>query len=388
MKPIPLSRVNEILLFIALLTVVLFYGKEIFILIIFSAFLAMLMTPLSNKLESWGVSRVFSTLISILVIIIIISLVLTLISAQIVTLTHDLPKIQQKLEEFISLTSSWVQNTFGISPEQQIEALQEQTKNAISSAGSYLTGIVTGLVTLIGGFMLILVSAFLFLLQREKYENFFVLLYKDEKREDAKVIISKVSKIAQQYLAGRAISIIILTVFYTIGLLIIGVKNAFLLSAIAAIVTFIPYVGPIIGGLLPIFMALVTEDSFGPALGVVIVIGLAQLFDNYFIEPYVVGGNVNVSPFFTIFILIVGGLIWGIAGVILFLPLLGMVKIVFDNVQGLYPYAYLIGDQSDSSGSSRIWKKIKSIFKKNGDENGNSNGNGNGNGYYPASGPR
>ncbi|NJK95971.1 MAG: AI-2E family transporter [Bacteroidales bacterium] len=64
-------------------------------------------------------------------------------------------------------------------------------------------------------------------------------------------MIAKISKIAQQYLAGRAISIIILTIFYTIGLLVLGIKNAFLLSAIAAIVTFIPYVGPIIGGLLP-----------------------------------------------------------------------------------------------------------------------------------------
>ena len=212
--------------------------------------------------------------------------------------------------------------------------------------------------------MLVLVFTFLFLLHREKYENFFVLMYKDEKREDAKLIIAKISKIAQQYLAGRAISIIILTIFYTIGLLILGIKNAFLLSAIAAIVTFIPYVGPVVGGLLPIFMALVSNDSFGPALGVVVVISLAQLFDNYFIEPYVVGGNVNVSPFFTIFILIVGGLVWGIAGVILFLPLLGMLKIVFDNVEGLYPYAYLIGDQNGDSGTSRIMKKIKGFFRK------------------------
>lgn len=368
MKRLSISQINDNLLFFILLTVVLYFGRDILILTVFSIFLAMLMTPVSNKLESWGVSRVFSTLISVFLIVISIMAVLSLITAQIVTLTEDLPQIQKRLEEFITSIQGWVENQFGMSPEQQIKALKEQTKNTINSAGSYLTGIVTGIVTLFGGFMLVLVFTFLFLLHREKYENFFVLMYKDEKREDAKAIISKVSKIAQQYLSGRAISIIILTIFYTIGLLILGIKNAFLLSAIAAIVTFIPYVGPVIGGLLPIFMALVSNDSFGPALGVLIVISLAQLFDNYFIEPYVVGGNVNVSPFFTIFILIVGGLVWGIAGVILFLPLLGMIKIILDNVEGLYPYAYLIGDQNGDGESNGIMKKLKGLFKKKGKE--------------------
>ncbi len=364
MKRLSLTQINDNLLFFILLSVILYFGRDVLILLVFSVFMAMLMTPVSNKLESWGVNRTFSTISSVLLIIVVISLVLLLITAQVISLTEDLPRIQQRLEEFISASQGWVEDKFGISPEQQIKALKEQTKSTISSAGSYLTGAVTGIVTLLGGFMLVLVFTFLFLLHREKYENFFVLMYKDEKREDAKLIIAKISKIAQQYLAGRAISIIILTIFYTIGLLILGIKNAFLLSAIAAIVTFIPYVGPVVGGLLPIFMALVSNDSFGPALGVVVVISLAQLFDNYFIEPYVVGGNVNVSPFFTIFILIVGGLVWGIAGVILFLPLLGMLKIVFDNVEGLYPYAYLIGDQNGDSGTSRIMKKIKGFFRK------------------------
>jgi predicted PurR-regulated permease PerM len=340
----------------------MYFGREVLIMIVFSGFLAMLMAPLARKMENVGISRVFSTLLSVLIIVIVISAVLMLITAQIVTLTEDLPNIQNRLEELITGIQTWVEKQFGISPQQQLVALKTHAKNTISSAGSYLTGLVSGIVTFIGSFTLVLVFTFLFLLHREKYENFFVLLYNDEKRDEAKLIMDKVSKIAQQYLAGRAISIIILTIFYTIGLLILGIKNAFLLSAIAALLTFIPYVGPVIGGVLPFFMAVVSENSFGPALGVIIVISLAQVFDNYFIEPYVVGGNVNISPFFTIFILIIGGLLWGIAGVILFLPLLGMVKIFLDNIEGLYPYAYLIGDQKDSSGSKEIWKKFKALF--------------------------
>jgi hypothetical protein len=163
--------------------------------------------------------------------------------------------------------------------------------------------------------------------------------------------------------AGRLISIFILAVLYIVGFIIIGLKNGIILGAIAAIFTFIPYVGPFIGGLVPFFMAVVS-GSFNIAFWVVVVITLAQLFDNYFIEPYFVGGAVNISAFFAIFILILGGVIWGIAGVILFLPMLGIVKIVFENVEGLHPFAYLIGDQEDALASTKIWSRIMGLFRQ------------------------
>jgi len=134
-----------------------------------------------------------------------------------------------------------------------------------------------------------------------------------------------------------------------------------LLSVLAAIVTFIPYIGPALGGFVPFFMAIVS-GFYHQAFWVVVIISLAQLFDNYFIEPYVVGGSVNISPFFAIFILIVGGVIWGIAGVILFLPLLGIVKIICENVESLQPYAYLIGDQKEKSAPEEMWNRIRKWF--------------------------
>lgn len=189
------------------------------------------------------------------------------------------------------------------------------------------------------------------------------MLYREDKKNEGRKVIGKISKIAQQYLGGRLISIVILAVLYVIGFSIIGLKNGLLLSAIAAIMTFIPYVGPFLGGFVPFFMAIVS-GSFNQAIWVTVIITLAQLFDNYFIEPYVVGGSVNISPFFTIFILILGGVVWGIAGVILFLPMLGILKIVFENIEGMEPYAYLIGDQKKSSPQDQILGKVKNLFRK------------------------
>jgi predicted PurR-regulated permease PerM len=363
LKPWPITRINSVMLFFILLIVILHFGREFFVLITFSGFLAMLMTPVSNKLEKTGIPRVYSTLLSVMVIVIVITAFLLLISAQIAVFSEDLPKIQSKFEELVSNIQAWIENQLGISYQQQASTIKEQSKNALGNVGGFLTSIIKGTTALIGSVILVLVFLFLFLLHREKYENFVLLLYKDEKRDEAKIVINKISKIAQHYLTGRAISMTLLAILYAIGLLIIGLKNAILLSLVAAAITFVPYVGPFIGGLVPFFMAIVTGNSFTLAIEVVIVIVVTQTFQNYFIEPYVVGGSVNISPFFTILILILGGIIWGVAGIVLFLPLLGVIKIIFENAEGLQPYAYLIGDQKESSAPSKIWDKAKKVFK-------------------------
>ena len=200
-------------------------------------------------------------------------------------------------------------------------------------------------------------------MQRTKYEKFVLMLYKEEKRNKAKDMIDRISQVAQQYLTGRLVAACIMGILFLIGFLIIGLKNSVILALIVAIMTIIPYVGALIGGLVPFFISII-DGSFNQSIWVVIIILLVNTIDHYFIEPYVVGGSVNISPFFTIFVLILGGIIWGIPGIILFLPLSGILKIVFENVQGLQPYASLIGDQRDFSEHRNTWAQIKGIFSR------------------------
>jgi predicted PurR-regulated permease PerM len=189
------------------------------------------------------------------------------------------------------------------------------------------------------------------------------MLSPEDKRDETNEMINKISKIAQQYLTGRIVAAFIIGILYIIGFSIIGLKDGLILSAIAALVTIIPYVGALLGGLIPFFMTFI-NGTLEQSLWVVIIISLVNIIDHYFIEPYIVGGSVSISPFFTILILILGGVIWGLAGIILFLPLLGILKIIFENVEGLQPYAYLIGDQRTTSAHAEIWSKIKALFSK------------------------
>jgi predicted PurR-regulated permease PerM len=360
MLPHPgLARLNKILLFAILISIVLYFGRDFFKLISFAGLLAMLMTPVANKLENRGISRVFSSVISVLIIVAVFSGAIVLLSAQIGNIGKELPLILLRYEEIKLDIQSWINDSLGVSTQQ----LRVHASDVFRNAGSFLGEMVKGTVTFIGSLLLVLVFIFLFLMQRNKYKNFVVMLYKEEKRDEAREMIEKIGKVAQQYLTGRLVAACIMGVLFLIGFWIIGLKNAVVLSLIVALMTVIPYVGALIGGLVPFFISII-DGSFNQSIWVVIIILAVNVIDHYFIEPYVVGGSVNISPFFTIFVPILGGLIWGIAGIILFLPLSGILKIVFENVESLQPYASLIGDQRESSETKNIWSNLKGMFSR------------------------
>jgi predicted PurR-regulated permease PerM len=85
-------------------------------------------------------------------------------------------------------------------------------------------------------------------------------------------------------------------------------------------------------------------------VGIIVTYGIVQFLQTYLLEPLVVGAEVNIHPLFTIIGIVVGELVWGIPGMILAIPLLGIVKIVCDNVEPLKPYGYLIGEERKRKG--------------------------------------
>jgi predicted PurR-regulated permease PerM len=130
-----------------------------------------------------------------------------------------------------------------------------------------------------------------------------------------------------------------------IGFMTLGVDHAVLFALLAAILNIIPYIGVIVGGLFPVMIVLVTQDNSWIALGVLGVTVVVQFLDNNFIYPKVVGSSVSINPLVSILALIVGNLIWGTAGMILALPLAGMLKVVMDNIKCVRPYGYLMGEE-------------------------------------------
>jgi predicted PurR-regulated permease PerM len=271
--------------------------------------------------------------------------------------------LEAKGKEMLRGLQKFIQSNFKITPKEQITIAKEQVQNGTSSSGGIAGNILTALTSTIGTLILMLVYCFLFLFSKEKYESFFVRFYHEQDADKVRTIVDKISQVSQKYLTGRAMSVLILATLYSIALLIIGVENAILLAGIAAVLTIIPYVGSTLGGMFPFVMALITEDSLQPALMVAGSIILIQTIDNYFIEPNVVGGEVGLSALASIMSIIIGGVIWGVAGMILFLPMFGIFKIICDHVEDLKPIGYLLGDASNGNGSKlKAWVKEKFRF--------------------------
>src|SRR5690606_17452975 len=345
-------RINQYLLFVILAVVVLYFGRPILIPVIFAAMLAMLMAPVCRRIDRWGAHRAVSCTVCIVILAGFIAGVGIVVGAQASAFAKDFDQIKQKGSEMMEQAQTFVERKLGISPEKQKSVIREQTQGAEKAAGSAAAKILTAITSVVAGIALTLVFTFLFLFNKEKYEKFFLKIYADEEQTLVKKVVSQISHVSQQYLIGKVMSITIIAVLYSIGLSIVGIKNAILLAGIAALMTLIPYVGTVLGGAIPVLMALVTEDSFQPALYAALVMFAIQTIDNYFIEPNIVGGEVNLSAIASILSIIAGGLVWGVAGMILFLPMVGILKIICDHIEPLKPFGYVIGDPSGKKASA------------------------------------
>ncbi len=357
-----LSKVNHFLFFWVLLTIVLYYGRVVLIPVTFASMLAMLMSPVCSYFDKRGAHRIVSTLICILILLVVFVFVVGVLIAQVTSFKEDLPAIEQKANTIITNIHSYIQGKFQIPVEQQKTVLQKQLRNITQSSSSYLMGIITGATSLVAKLAITLVITFLLIYDKEKYHNFFVKLIEGNNNDEKKTLLDKITLVAQNYLVGRALSMLVLFVLYLVALLFIGVKNALLLAAIAAIVNIIPYVGPLLAGVFPVLVAFVTKDTLQPALWVAITFTVIQAIDNYFVTPFVMGGEVSLSALATILIIICGGFLWGIAGMILFIPILSIAKIVFDHVEGLQPYGFLVGDPAGEKPTIKITRWINNLF--------------------------
>ncbi len=359
----PLMKINQNLLFLVLLTVVLYYGRPILIPLVFAIMLAMLMAPLCRWLDGKGLPRGASSLICILILLLIFLGMIAILMAQLSGFIQDLPLFEQKTNEMLVSIQLFIEKQFDIPARQQAEMITKETKHISQSLGSYFSSVLRSSIQLVMNLVITLVFTFLMLFHKERYYSFFLQFSYGENEEQKHGVLNSISLVAQQYLKGRAISIVVMFILYLVSLWTIGIKGALLLAAVAALVNILPYIGPVLAAVIPFFIALVTEDSWQPAIWLLLSFFLIQAIDNYFLTPYFLGGEVSLSALSTFIAIICGGFIWGVAGMILFIPMLSIAKIIFDYVPRWQLYGFLIGDDSGSP-SGRFFKWVRGLWRR------------------------
>lgn len=327
----------------------------------FAALLALLFLPLSRWLETKGISKGPSILICLLVLIAVVGGLLWLLSWQLTDLGSSLTDMDQKLRQAAGEFKKQITEKLGVSTKQVDNMVQKQ-----QSSGKGAASVIANVGSSIFGFLvdtvLVFVYIFLFLYYRSHLKKFVFKLVNPQNQKKAADAMHKIQKVAQQYLAGMGMMIVALWILYGIGFSIIGVKHFLIFAILCGLLEIVPFVGNLTGNLITILMVLAQGGGSSMVLGVVITYAIVQFLQTYLLEPLVVGAEVNINPLFTIMVIVVGELVWGIPGMVLAIPLLGIVKIICDNVEPLRPYGFLIGKEK-KSGSGWIDKMKKAIKK-------------------------
>ena len=337
-----LRRAVQVLLLIFLIVAGLYYAKPFLVPLCFGGLLAMFFLPLSRWFESKNIPKGLAIVFCILILLSTLALIIFLISWQVNDLTLEVNDIESKVRSMIGEIERFINERFEIPVDQQEKMLQEQAQagggiSILTNGGSALLGFLVD-------FVLCLVYIFLLMFYRGRIKRFILQLIPNQQKQNAEQVIHDIQKVSQQYLTGIGLMIVCLWVMYSIGFSIVGVKYAIFFAILCGLLEIVPFIGNLTGNLLAVLMVIIQGGGIGMVLGVLVTYAIVQFLQSYLLEPLVVGAGVNINPLFTIIILVLGELVWGIPGLVLAIPLLGMAKIICDHIEPLKPYGYLIGD--------------------------------------------
>ena len=249
----------------------------------------------------------------------------------------------------------FLEEKVGISQEQQTDYLRRGIGDLLARIRGFIVELIGATSSAVTLMTLLPIFVFFLLYYRRMYQNFFHAIFsKSDERSNVDDVLDNVQDVSQNYLAGLLTVMGILAILNITGLMIIGLEHAVFFGVFAALMAVIPYLGIIIGALPPLLFALLLGDSIFTPVFVLIVFGIVQFLEGNFISPRIVGSKVAINPFMAMLALIVGGEIWGISGMILFVPLIGILRVIFEEIPELKPYGYLLGNRIEYDKTDNI----------------------------------
>ena len=372
-KLAPVVHYTFLLIGLSLLVFVLHKLDSILLPLFFSALLATLLLPLVRRLEGWGWPRALAILAAILLLVGGVAGLVVLFGSQIMDLKAELPLIQKKLLIFFDQGQQWLHDRLGMEVMSKDELIDSSLKSAKKSAGGFLGSTISTTAGVLSVLTLVPIYIFCLLYYRDHIRQFMFRFVAPDKRTTVLHTIDSIQTVVQAYISGLLTVIVIVAILNGIGLLLLGVKFALFFAIFASVLAVIPYIGIMIGATIPALITLVETGSPAKAAGVVGVFVFVQFLEGNFITPMITGSKVSINPMAAIVALILGGELWGTPGMILSIPLVAVLKVVFDANKTTEPWGFLLGDVTDGEETkkdksddnrgflSKAWRMMKRI---------------------------
>lgn len=350
---------------------VMIVAKTVLIPLSMALLLSFILFPMVKQLENWGLNRLFSAFFTLLVLFVVIGGGITLFSAQIVNLSDQFQDFTGKIMNTLSDVVVFINDNVNFIDELKREELIENGKQYLKeSSGTLIQNTFSGSASFFAGLISTIIFTFLFLIYRKGLTAAIVAFAEDDNRSKIFRMLKNIQSVGQKYLSGMFLLIIILGFANSLGLWIIGIDSPFFFGFLAAILSIIPYIGTTIGAIIPVLYAFMTSDSLWSPVAVIILFWGIQLIESNFLSPKIVGSSLNLNALAAILSLLIGASVWGVAGMVLFLPFAAILKVICEEFQQLKPVAMLISDDissnTESSSNSFKWiDRVKGWFKKN-----------------------
>ena len=337
-------RLSHTLLSLGLIILFMYLAESVLVPLIFASLLCIvLMTP-CDYMERHRLPRSVAAIICVVLALTVVFTIFYFISSQIANFRNDLPQLGQQLFTGIHTLQLWVQHQFNLRASTVKNYLDTATSNTLSNTSSLLGTTFSTVGSTIIYLVLIPIYTFLLLLYRSMVVSFLVKSFTEKNSPVVHTILNKTKQVIKGYIVGLGTEMLIVATMIFVGFTVLGVKYALLLAVIVAVLNLIPYLGIFTALLLSVIITFTTDDA-GTVLGVAIVVVCTHLIDSNFLLPKVVGSKVKINALVTILGVILGEHLWGISGMFLAIPIIAILKVVFDSVENLNAWGFILGDE-------------------------------------------
>ncbi|GGI28409.1 AI-2E family transporter [Pedobacter mendelii] len=342
--PLTAKRSIELLGLICLVAVMVI-ARDIIMPILMAFFISIMLLPLYRFLKKKKVPESLAIVLPILVVALFVGLVVWFFSHQIGLLVNDFPRIKSNVTQHINSLSDWISRITHYDDRQQRAFIKDKSDDLMNMGTSMAGG---AAVTLSGIFVfigLLPIYIYLMLFYKDILLKFIFMWFKTDDHPKVKEAIYETESIIKSYLIGLLIQITYMTILLGGILMLIGIKHALLIGVIFAILNLIPYVGALMGNLIGVLLTLTSSQELWPVITVLGVIAFVQFLDNNILMPRIVGSKVKINALFAILGVFIGGSIAGVSGMFLALPIVAVLKVIFDRTEMFKQWGVLLGDE-------------------------------------------
>ncbi len=350
------------LLLLFLLGIIIIYGKDIIVPLVFSILLSILLLPVTNFLsQKLRFPNILANLTSVIFALAIIAFLIYFFSHQIARFLNDIPSIREHLEKHYDTLQHWIQRKFNLSTKEQTLMIQNASGNVKTTGTEFIGQTFFTITQTIFYVIMVAIYTLLILFYRNMIKRFLIAVFNNVPEQQVKEVLIESKGIVQKYMLGLITEMGIIAILNSTILLVIGVKYAIFLGVFSAILNIIPYIGIFVGILFTSLVTLTTSSQLSDIIWIIISFEILHFLDANILMPKIVGSKVKINALITILGVVIGGSLLGLPGIFLALPTIAIMKIIFDRIDELKPWGMLLGDDSPPPGEVVIYKKIAKI---------------------------